>query len=196
MRRSLNLFIHKSLIVLLFFCFSCMKKDENLNKINAIKLLAENTIGKKIFLPKKIIIYKPFGSYLKDSINISKSELKVYAYINASCSTCLNNIKLWDKFALEIKDYGVPVILILQSYDEFELFKYLCEKREIKKFPYPFFFDQENSFVKNNKFMIENETFRSVLTDKENNIIMVGNPFISEGMKKLYIKEIKRRRKL
>ncbi|WP_170288574.1 thioredoxin domain-containing protein [Flavobacterium resistens] len=173
-----------------------MKKDENLNKINAIKLLAENTIGKKIFLPKKIIIYKPFGSYLKDSINISKSELKVYAYINASCSTCLNNIKLWDKFALEIKDYGVPVILILQSYDEFELFKYLCEKREIKKFPYPFFFDQENSFVKNNKFMIENETFRSVLTDKENNIIMVGNPFISEGMKKLYIKEIKRRRKL
>jgi hypothetical protein len=69
------------------------------------------------------------------------------------------------------------------------------EKGEIKSFSYPFFFDVKRDFFKQNKFMKESPQFETVLTDRENNILVLGNPIRSKKIKDLYLDEILKRMK-
>ena len=41
--------------------------------------------------------------------------------------------------------------------------------------------------------MEKSDNFKTVLTDRNNNILLMGNPILSKGMKDLYINEIEKR---
>ncbi len=99
----------------------------------------------------------------------------------------------WDGLASEFFKYKVPVVLICNSKDEFELLKFIVESGGIKNYPYPFFFDRMNKYLKLNKFMENSSDFETILTDKNNNILLVGNPIHSKRVKNLYINEVQKR---
>ena len=50
----------------------------------------------------------------------------------------------------------------------------------------------KRDFYKQNKFMKESPHFETILTDRENNILLLGNPIRSKEMKAMYLKEIKK----
>ena len=41
--------------------------------------------------------------------------------------------------------------------------------------------------------MAENDSFKTVLTDSDNNILLLGSPILSKGLEELYINEIQKR---
>lgn len=90
----------------------------------------------------------------------------------------------------------MPVILICYTDDNFELFKFYCESGEIKTFPYPFFLDSMNTYSIQNTFVEENKSFRTVLTDRNNKILLIGDPSSSKGMQELYVNEIKKHKSI
>ena len=179
-------------ILCVIILFSCKKKI-NLEKNQSLKVLVKSVLRQKVVLPEKMKIYKPFFDYKMSDKEIHDSKLVVYTEINASCGTCVSKINEWNKLAKELSKYGVPVILILRSDDDFELFKYLAETDKIMKFLYPFYLDENEEFSKLNPFMRKNNDLKTVLVDQTNTILIVGNPIYSEGIKELYLSQIKKR---
>ena len=173
---------------LVFFLFSCSEKSEK----NILKSLIEKNIGVELSIPKKLKMYRPFSNYNVDSL--SASNLKIYSLVDASCATCVDNIIKWNNI-IDYNEYHVSVVLICTSTDNFELIKHLCETQQIKTFPFPFFFDYKNDFLKQNPFMKEHKHMETILTDRNNKIILFGNPIYSKKIKELYIKEVKKRMK-
>lgn len=187
---------HSILIILLFvfvaIILSCINKQNNV-QVESLKSIVQNNLGKKLILSDSIRIYSPFSNCIYDSLELSNAKFKIYTKINASCGTCVEKIKIWNSLVPEFNKYKVPIILICESMDEFELLSYMCESKIIKNFSYPFFLDVKNEFSKKNKFMAASKNFETVLTDRNNTILLMGNPMVSKGIKELYLKEIQKR---
>lgn len=185
---------------MLMYCYiislliSCKREQADNEKVKLFKNIVEVNLGKKLVIPKDLQLYAPFNHNSTDSIKLANSNLKLYSLINTSCATCIEEISKWDSLASKLKKYKIPVILICQSNkDNFELLKYLCETNKIKKFTYPFFLDLKDLYVHKNPFMKASKDFQTVLTDKDNSILLIGNPIHSEGINELYLKEIEKR---
>ncbi|MFA9189552.1 hypothetical protein [Flavobacterium magnesitis] len=184
----------KSIILCICICsiISCNNKQKS-DEIKSLKSLVNSTLWEKLILPESLQTYIPFSKYIADSSVVLNSDYRIYSKLNASCGTCISNINEWENLIPEFSKYKVPVVLICDSDDRFEMFKYLCETRQVKNFSYPFFLDKKKVFAKKNRFMEVNQNFETVLTDKNNNIIMMGNPIKSNEIKNLYLKEIRKR---
>ena len=176
--------------VVISFIMSCKEKS---NDNRLIKDIIKNTLDKELVLPDELKAYIPFTNYITDSTKIFKSELKIYSYVDASCATCIENIKSWAKLIPDFTKYDVSIILIFGSKDEFELIKHLCESKKVNDFPFPFFFDKKNKYLKLNKFMEHNTTFQTVLVNNNNRILLLGNPTHSKEITDMYLKEIQKR---
>jgi len=179
-------------VVCLCFLLSCYNTDRTPHKASLESTIG-STLGKKLFLPNNLHVYSPFPDLVADSATIFNAEYKLFTHINASCGSCITEIKLWENLVTEFDKYKIPIILICESDDRFELLKYLCETGGIEKFSYPFFLDKKNEYIKRNQFMEKAQDLETVLIDKENNILLLGNPIRSKEMKELYLKEIQKR---
>lgn len=180
-------------LCLVFICICCKKQPIKEEKVRLLRDVVAASLGKKLSIPEDLQLYTPFQPYTTDSIQLANSSLKLYSLINTGCSTCLGEIDKWFSFASKIKKYKIPVILICKSdKDNFESIKYLCETNKIKKFPFPFFLDLKDNYVNKNPFMNASRDFETVLTDKNNTILLIGNPLRSNEMKELYLKEIQK----
>ncbi|MFV0505960.1 MAG: hypothetical protein ACK5L5_04510 [Bacteroidales bacterium] len=173
-----------------------MDKTQSVNKITKLESVAEKALGKKLNLPDSLGIYAPFTNYLEnDKSDLLNSEYKIYSRIDASCGTCIGHINSWNELVPEFNKHKVPIILICTSDDDFELIKHFYETGEILDFGYPFFLDKKNEFVQSNSFMLNDKGFETVLTDKNDNILLLGSPIQSKSMHDLYLQEIQKRLK-
>ncbi|MEJ5995227.1 hypothetical protein WG904_12430 [Pedobacter sp. Du54] len=166
-------------------CYSCKGKSSLGNaKEGKPEVIG---IGKILMLPDSMEVYRPFPNYLLDSGKINQSTLKIYTFINVSCSTCLEDIEKWSRLNSKLRKYNVPIVVICESKDKFEVFKYFCEQGTIKKFPYPFFLDLKNEYVKKNPFVFTHAGFKTLLTNQENKILLAGDPIHFESKEKEYL---------
>ena len=176
----------------LYLCsmMSCEKK-QNTAKVESLKLVINNNLGKKLIVPNSLELYRPLSSSITNR-ELSNSKLKIYSSIDASCGTCVESLKIWNNLIPELNEKDVQVVLICSSDNKFELLKYFFETKEIKHFSHPLFLDHQNQYLKQNRFMSESKNFETVLTDKDDKILLIGNPIASNKMKELYFNEIKK----
>jgi hypothetical protein len=187
-KNNLTFFL-KSLLLLLLL--SCNNSKNDKKKIDHLENIISKNLGKTLNIPTELEMYYPFSDSKIDSLVISNSKYKIYTNIDASCGSCISQIKKWQKFAVELEKIKVPVILIFHSNDKFELLKFLCESNKIEGFPYPFFLDKKNEYEKLNKFVYDHESFKTTMTDTNNKILLFGNPLASKGIKEMYLSNIK-----
>lgn len=105
---------------------SCRNKGSNID-VAYLKSIVDSTLGKKLIIPDSLRIYKPVSKYTADSVSISKADLKIYSCINTSCGSCIAGINLWKNISAQISKHNIPIILICESDDEFELLRYFCK---------------------------------------------------------------------
>lgn len=185
-RSLLNIFY------ILFICLSC----QNSQPLSAYTKMdhSKDSLKTNFFtMPDGIQVYTPFGNYLLDSARLQeRSSFKIYSYINGSCPSCIEDITKWRDVVPEFMKFNVPVILIFHSKDNFELIKYLCESKKIEPFPFPFFLDYKEQFYKQNTFLKEFDSEKAtLLVDKTNKIVVMGNPLHSKKIKEQYYLELK-----
>lgn len=123
----MNNIIKYSMILCLFSIISC-KKKQSATKINSLKHIVNNNLGKKLKIPDSLEIYYPFSNS-ENNKEMLNSELKIYSHINASCGTCIESLNVWSKLIPELNKKGVQVHLICSSDDKFELLKYFFESK-------------------------------------------------------------------
>ena len=149
-------------------------------------------IGEEVILPlDSFLCYQ--GLKEKETVNRHLSEYKLVVYMDSiSCMSCgLKTMHEWDVY-VELSDSleGVFDILFIVSPKHNELglvkIKVLSEN-----FKYPVFIDDKNIFSKINPCIPSEEQFHVILLDKDNRIILVGNPLKSNKIHNLLIKSMK-----
>ena len=113
----------------------------------------------------------------------------VVYYYSISCSPCLiSNLLHWSDIVTYSKElaYKFYILFIFDSQKH--------EQREIylkfKELDYPFFMDEEYVFSRLNKNIPKDDKLHTFLLDKNNKVVLVGNPVDNAKLWDLYKKTI------
>ena len=146
-------------------------------------------MGKEIFFPEGITC----TSMGKDTIcvDLYGDNYKILLFVDSmGCTSCRLNLVDWRKLISEsdtsfIRKPEYVFIFQPKKNGNQELYTILRSSG----FRYPVFIDKDNEFNKNNKFL-SNPEFQCFLLDKDNKIVMVGNPSLIKRIWILYKKVI------
>ena len=127
-----------------------------------------------------------YGNQAKDTA-LLKQPLKIIVYINRDgCEACkLQALVPVYIFTLQNKNlYKLGVIIILNTPD------IVATETTLKqiRFRQTIFYDLDGSFERSNPNLPKDERFHTFLLDKNNKVILVGNPSLNIRLKKLYIR--------
>ena len=166
-------------------CFSSCK---DVQYENAAKIVKE-WIGKEIKFPKDISC----TSMGKDTtcVDLYSDNYKILLYVDShDCTSCRLNLAGWKKIINESDTaFSKPPEFIFffqpKQKDE-EALQHIFRSNV---FRHPVFIDKENEIDKLNKLPTKPE-FQCFLLDKDNKVIMVGDPSTNQGIWTLYKKVI------
>ena len=168
-------------------CFSACKDKR---KDNITKIVKEWT-GKEILFPEGLAC----TSMGRDTscVDLYSDSYKILLYVDSTgCTSCRLNLSDWNRIMGESDSAFITkpkFVFVFQpkKSDEKELHYVL----ESNGFCHPVFVDKENEFNKTNKFP-SNPDYQCFLLDKDNKVIMVGNPSQNTGIWTLYKSVINR----
>lgn len=170
-------------IILAFIVLSSCKdspKDE-------IARLVKEWDGKEIRFPEHPV----FTIQGKDTVDFSfrNAEYKVISYIDSiGCISCKLQLERWSDFIQEVDSMAartVPFILCLHHPDVKEMRRITWKS----DFQYPVFIDEMGTFDALNHFPT-NMTFQTFLLDKDNKVVVIGNPIHNPLVKGLYLEKL------
>lgn len=178
-------FLILSLIPLLIL-ISC-KKDKQ--RTEATKIVNE-WVGKQVKFPDEFTcslsgedVISTLGS---DLLN---KEYKVLLYVDSTgCTSCKLKLPVWKQIVEEadtLFNDQLGFLFYFQSKSKRELTSLL--KRE--EFNYPVFIDPENKINQLNQFP-DQHSFQCFLLDRENKVLMIGNPVYNPRIWELYKEQI------
>lgn len=172
------------LIVFLLLLCSCKKYTNKYQK------LVDEWHGKEIIFPD----YMPFTIYANDTVNYSvDGDLKILLYIDAvGCTSCKMRISEWKLFISQIdsiSNNSIPFIFIMRPKDtnNNDYIRSFLKKNFFNK---PVYIDNDNIMNNKNHFPTEIQ-LQTFLLDRENKVILMGNPIYNPEIKQLYLKVIK-----
>jgi len=166
-------------ILSLFLLIACNNGAKQSPEADVIKrLIGKELIFTDNLLPETIEKKTPFSFEL-----FRKKPLKIVAIINLDCGLCIESLNGWEEY---LKNKDITFILIVGGND-FEFFKAL-KNNESQIFE-NIFHDKNNIFEMTNKIPRETR-FKTFLIDKDNKILLIGNPLFNKNIDKLYEKEI------
>jgi hypothetical protein len=165
----------------IFFFISCINNEK----------LIDTTEKIRFSFPDSLIAYRPFKIEKTIPSNyLEKADVRLITYIDVSCPSCLSTIENWKIVENKLSPYKIPVLLICQSEDKFEMFKFLCETKKIQNLILPFYLDKTKQFFKKNPFLNHKPNQHTVLIDKNDNILIDGDLTLDKTTEKNYIRTI------
>ena len=164
------------------FLFSCQEKRKEY-----LAHLVQEWQGKEIIFPENPV----FTRLVKDTVDyrIPMSDYKVVTYIDSiGCVSCKLQLSKWKEFIAQVDSVSgntIPFLFFFQSKDKGDLRRILHRDN----FSLPVCIDMEDSFNKLNHFPSE-MMFQTFLLNKDNKVVVIGNPIHNLAVRDLYLKEI------
>ena len=179
------------LILVIFVCFvSC---TESKRRGNIAKIIKEWT-GKEIRFPQELYC----TSMGRDTacVDLYSDSYKILLYVDSTgCTSCRLKLQEWKKIINESDTvFSNPPEFIFFIHPKQKDEKDLQNIFKSNVFHYTVFIDKENEIDKLNKLPSRPE-FQCFLLDKDNKIIMVGDPSTNKGIWDLFKKVITERNK-
>lgn len=173
-----------ALFVLLFVFFSCKETEKE-----ELARLVTAWQGKEIEFPPEMV----FTRYIKDTVDyqVPESDYKVLIYTDESgCVACKSQLDKWKLFMAEVDSIGekpVPFLFFFDHTDKREVHFLLIQSQ----FDLPVCVDQEGQLNKLNQFP-KDRGFDTFLLDKNNKVVVIGNPIHNLVIRDLYLAELKK----
>ena len=170
------------LIVLLYGLSSCQDSGEE-----AMLRLVNEWNGKEIKFPSRSV----FTIQGKDTVDFEfrHADYKVVTYIDSvGCTSCKLQLPRWKELLAEVDSLtggSVPFLFYFHPKDAKEL-RYLTRRDD---FAYPVCFDGQDELNHLNNFPSD-MTFQTLLLDKSNKVIAIGNPVLNPKVRELYVRLI------
>ncbi|WP_455508961.1 hypothetical protein [Butyricimonas paravirosa] len=165
--------LNSMFVLILLICFSCTPRQEKANDIVNKWLHQEIKFSDSINPPQdsiwQIMLDKEFKLLtIIDTNNCTGCRLKLYEWDRCIKEIDTVNSNVAFLFVVHVKNYSVVDIIKKQN-----------------KFTYPIFYDYKNKIGQLNKFPT-NPRFQTFLLDKNNKVVLLGNPIGNHRMWKLY----------
>lgn len=176
--------------ILLFSSFSCFNSNNTSEKNN--NTFVKKWIGKKIIIPSDTLSIKIINSSIFDYSNFFKSDnIKLIVSINGESVTCEYKLKTVEAFADQLlSSYENISLLVYVNSMTTDFFDFKIKNDNEIKFKYPLLYDNENKYLKKNKFS-SNDLYSILLCDKDDKILMIGDFTKNKALKDLYLNQIK-----
>ena len=171
-----------SLLLSMFLFTSCLESSKK-----HVEYLVQEWQGKEIKFPENPV----FTRFVNDTVDyrIPTSNYKVVSYIDSlGCISCKLQLPKWEELIVQVDSLSndsVPFLFFFQPKDTKEL------RRTLKRdnFTLPVCIDTEDRFNRLNHFPSE-MMFQTFLLDKDNKVVVIGNPIHNLAVRDLYLKEI------
>ncbi|MFI3263199.1 MAG: hypothetical protein R3Y26_09895 [Rikenellaceae bacterium] len=129
----------------------------------------------------------------KDTLinNHFESELKMIVYSDSlGCTSCgINKMYLWDEFVKYADGYDGRLKFYFIYSPSSKVNKTIRRAFKQSLFDYPIVIDETGEFEKKNSHLPRNHAMHAFLLDKDNKIIMVGNPLLNKDIEKLFYEQ-------
>ena len=161
------------ILLLTIFLSACQDKQKEI-----ITLLVKEWQGKQILFPENMV----FTRFASDTTNfvIPTSDYKVLVFVDSiGCTSCKLQLSRWKEFIRytdSISQKNIPFLFFFfrENFD-----KPICLDRSDS-------LNQLNHFPKDIRFQV-------FLLDKNNKVVVIGNPVHNPNVKELYLEEISRK---
>lgn len=175
---------HCYLIILIIIAsLSCSKQKSNTELLQIVK----EWYGKEVKFPDLPV----FTLYGKDTVDYSilQSTYKVLVYVDSTgCVDCKLQLQKWQElieYTNSISNGEIPFLFFFYPKD----YKELCQIFKRDLFDMPVCIDFKGELNKLNNFPLLPQ-FHTLLLDKDNKVVVIGNPVHSTDIRSLYIKKI------
>lgn len=156
-----------------------------------IKKAMKELIGKQIQLPQRITLKQltvDSGTITLShpDIFVHDSIFRICTYIYGNCHACVSILKNWEKVMDKLPQENVKYLFFVYA-EIFPSFEINNEKSI--KFRYPVIYDHDCMYLKNNN-ITDDKLLNTVLINKDNEVVLVGNPTMSDNILNLYRSEL------
>ena len=160
---------------------SCQNFDKRL-----INDAVHEWIGKEIiFLDSMDCV----DNHVISKVEVSKNGFKIVNYIDSvGCTPCRLNLTKWKEFIHDLNQVSIDSTLVLMIVSD-SRFNVVYQISMWDKFTYPIYIDVADSLNRLNHFSSD-ERFQTLLLDKDNKVVAIGNPINNPKVKELYFKII------
>lgn len=171
------------IILILIASLSCSKQKSDTELLQIVK----KWYGKEIKFPDRPV----FTLYGKDTVDYSipQSTYKVLVYVDSTgCVDCKLQLQKWQElieYTNSISNGEIPFLFFFYPKD----YKELCQIFKRDLFDMPVCIDFKGELNKLNNFPLLPQ-FHTLLLDKDNKVVVIGNPVHSTDIRSLYIKKI------
>ena len=166
--------------------FACQDKQTE-----EVRRLVSEWQGKEILFPRKTV----FTRFVSDTVDFTlpESRYKVLIYVDSiGCTSCKLQLPRWKEFITIVDSMTrkeVPFLFFFQSNDRKEI-RYLLKR---DNFDRPVCLDLSDRLNQLNHFPNDSR-FQTFLLDKNNKVVLMGNPIHNPQIKELYLNEINGKR--
>ena len=173
------------ILLLTIFLSACQDKQKEI-----ITLLVKEWQGKQILFPENMV----FTRFASDTTNfvIPTSDYKVLVFVDSiGCTSCKLQLSRWKEFIRytdSISQKNIPFLFFFQFDDQWEIHSLLIRYN----FDKPICLDRSDSLNQLNHFP-KDIRFQVFLLDKNNKVVVIGNPVHNPNVKELYLEEISRK---
>ena len=174
-----------TILLLTIFLSACQDKQKEI-----ITLLVKEWQGKQILFPENMV----FTRFASDTTNfvIPTSDYKVLVFVDSiGCTSCKLQLSRWKEFIRytdSISQKNIPFLFFFQFDDQWEIHSLLIREN----FDKPICLDRSDSLNQLNHFP-KDIRFQVFLLDKNNKVVVIGNPVHNPNVKELYLEEIGRK---
>lgn len=138
-------------------------------------------ISKKIYLIDSLKSFSIKNGWSANKETNTNYKLAIVTYINGSCSSCIYELERWKTYISENQIEDLSFLFYVKAYNN----QQLREVLNSIQFDFPVIIDNKNTFYNTNK-LSENKMYQTFLVDKNNLVLLVGNPIYSVKVKELY----------
>lgn len=178
-------------IILLIFVFSFASCNTEVENKRYFKKLVNKYRTKEFItiIPDSVLYKKESISFNQTNLSI-KANVKIITYIDGQCHECTNAFNQWKeliKIAQKNRKLNIFFYVKTNNINEFKKYYY-----PNKLHNYPIIIVKNNDILKTNN-LIKFDDPKTFLLDKDNKVILVGNPIHGSKLMKLYKQEIHKR---
>ena len=164
------------LLLLTATLHSCLTRD--VEEVNAVQMLYD----------KNIVIDDSLEYYISNSFfkgAHSNYDYRIVTYVDSSaCTPCKMHLASWNQLLEQLhaeSDSTIDFLMVLKTCPNDEI------RREIDKtdFHNPIYFDENDFFLIRHEFLTI-EKFNTVLINRKNKIVAIGNPVTNPKIRVLY----------
>lgn len=186
--KSNKIYIPVLLISIGILVFSILKKNHWKKTLEDQTLFVKEYSGKQIRVPDSLLILYDGELTQPGKFDLFSGEYKICTSIDGDCSDCVSDLEKWRALVDSINvNNNVKFLFYINTTNLKTFIQQLYPNISLE---YPLIIDTLNLYCTLNHISNDDKLHNSFLLNRENKVLISGNPIKGDAIKRLYYSEV------